>query len=528
MIEESSHPVSRAEHTRKRGSPLAINVGAARVSRCPASTTSRRFETRPDLPGIRTRLIGREDELLALADLLQRDDVALVTVIGPGGVGKTRLTIALADRMREAFRGDIWFIALASMTDPAAMSSTIAFDLGVLDSPEPLVLHRLMNFIRDRQALLVLDNVERLTAAAADLAMLLTRCENLKVLVTSRVPLHLAEEQRFRIAPLPVRRDGEAPGEGDPDRSFAAQLFAQRARMVRTDFRLTDGNAALVETICQRIDGLPLAIELAAARCSTLSLREIRDRLDTRLTLLTHGPRDRPERLSSLRSAIAWSYDLLEPDEQRLLRWLSVFAGGWTLEAAARVIGDPSPAANATLESMAALVDASLVDRSGGIGDTPRFTMLETIREFALGQLETGEELERARTAHAGYFASFGDDNLPNRVGPRDSTIVFTASRPNGPIFAPRWHVSRNRVTKRACFGWPVLWASSGISRIAFAKAGHGWSERWRRPHPRLRPPLWHAQSPHSRCCSGPRVSTTPQWRLPGTTDKWPNELGRV
>ena len=429
MIKKPRHGTSHANQNPGLAGPLPVGevAGSAGVTEqrmlygiakgmLPAARY--RFEIPPDLPRIRTPLIGRDDEMSALEHLLPRDDVPLVTLIGPGGVGKTRLAVDVTDRIRDAFQGQVWSIALASLADPAAMSSTIARKLGIQDFSEPLVLHRLVGFIRDRRALLILDNFERLTAAAGVLAVLLSTCPNLTILVTSRVPLHLSEEQRFQVTPLPVRGDAAGGGKDGHGASLAAQLFAQRARMVRADFALTEENSALVEAICQRIDGLPLAIELAAARCSTLTLTAIRDRLDASLTLLTHGAHDRPERLWSLRNAIAWSHDLLRADEQRLLRWLSVFSGGWTLEAAAAVLGDTSPTANATLDSLTALVESSLVNPSAGTGNSARFTMLETIREYGLAQLEEHGELETVRAAHAAHYVAFGEGNLPNRVAP--------------------------------------------------------------------------------------------------------------
>ena len=304
-----------------------------------------------NLPVPATPFLGREAELAELATLIARDDVRLVTLTGPGGTGKTRLALHAAAAAAEAFPGGVWWVALAPLRDPTLVLESAATALG---ASRDLAEH-----IGDTRLLLLFDNFEHLTAAAADLAPLLATCPNLTVLVTSREPLHLAGEHEYAVDPL-------APNE-------AVELFLARALAARRDF-VANGE---VTQICERLDYLPLAIELAAARVKVLSPGALSERLEQRLPLLAGGARDLPERQRTLRATIEWSHELLTPDEQRLFARLAVFRGGCTLEAAETV-------ADADLDILSSLVDKSLVRVRA---DSGRFWMLETIREFAAERL---------------------------------------------------------------------------------------------------------------------------------------------
>jgi predicted ATPase/DNA-binding CsgD family transcriptional regulator len=357
------------------------------------------------LPVPRTRLIGRETEHAAACLALLDEAVPLLTLTGPGGVGKTRLALAVAHDVADAFTDGIVWVDLAALTDPQQVPDAVMLAIGLGPGAEEPTVERLVRHLQPRQALLLLDNCEHLATGVADLvALILARCPAVQALATSRAPLHIRDEHLFPVEPLAVPGDG-APGDPrDLAAITAVTLFCERARAVRAGFTVTDANAPVIAAICRHLDGLPLALELAAAHLRLLPPDALLAQMP-RLAMLHDGPRDLPMRQRSLRATIAWSYDLLTDDDQRLFRFLAVFAGGWTQEAAMRVSGWP---ADALLAGLLRLRDQHLIREMPGVSDL-RFTMLETLRGFALERLAASGEERTVRDRHAAWFLELVD-----------------------------------------------------------------------------------------------------------------------
>jgi len=353
----------------------------------------------PPVPA--TPLIGREETLDPAAAHL-RDGVRLLTVTGYGGTGKTRFAIELFRRLAPDYPGGAAFISLASVTTAADVLPTVATALAIPEAQGRSALEALATVIGDRRVLLVLDNLEQVLDAAEHIAALLSRCPALQCLATSRAPLKIGAETEFSLPPLEL----PSPGATAPEtigRCPAVALFVQRAQKVKAGFALTDANATVISDICRRLDGLPLAIELAAARVRILDPAALLQRLDQALDLLTSGDRDLPLRQRTLRATISWSYSLLDASEQGLLRRLSCFHEGWTLEAMERVCFPPDERHRA-LDALESLVEKGLVRVVGTLG---RYALLETIRAFSAEQLHAAGEVDATRQAHADYFLDF-------------------------------------------------------------------------------------------------------------------------
>jgi predicted ATPase/DNA-binding SARP family transcriptional activator len=376
----------------------------------PALARPQAAARRVDVPAPAVPLVGRAPELADIGRLLRTEDVRLLTLTGPGGVGKTRLAIEAARSLADDVEDGVAFVPLDSLDDPALVSPTIGRALG-LDKPDELE-----SYLRDRNLLLALDNLEHLLGAAPALGRLLAAAPRLKLLVTSRAPLRLVGEHEFRLAPLPVPEESLPRSPIALLRIPSVALFVQRAQAANRDFSFTGANAAAVAEICSRLEGLPLSLELAAARVKLLAPEALLERLSQRLAVLTAGPRDAPARHGALAATIDWSYDLLDREQQDLFARLAVFAGGFTIEAAEAVCGETRDLLNA----LGALLDNSLLVHAEAAES--RFRMLDTIREYALGRLEEGGGADDARRAHLEYFLGLAETADGELIGPDQRT----------------------------------------------------------------------------------------------------------
>ena len=377
----------------------------------------RTLDARPNnLPLQPTPFIGREQVVTEARTVLAQPEVRLLTLTGPGGMGKTRLGLQLAADLLDQFADGVYVVELAALTDPGLVPTAIGTVLGVEDEGGKMLRERLQEFLREKQLLLVLDNFEQIVDAAPVVAKLLAGCRDLKVLVTSRIRLGLRGERDFDVPSLALPDPQRLPSIDQMTQYDAVRLFVERAVEAKSNFEVTNANAPAVAEICVRLDGLPLAIELAAARVRMLPPQAMLARLKSRLPLLTGGARDLPERHQTLRGAIAWSHELLAADEQALFRRLAVFAGGCTLDAVAAVAAGDELDFD-IFDGLERLVDHSLLRQTEDATGEPRFGMLETIREYGLEQLENTAEADEAHQRHAGFFQEMVEAAEPSFAG---------------------------------------------------------------------------------------------------------------
>lgn len=392
----------RQEHVNERSRSLGAVPLRAHPSTLPLSPTA---------------LIGREQETATLLSLLARLDVRLITLTGTGGVGKTRLALEVARVAVADFSDGAFFVPLASLKHPDQVMQAIAQELGLWEAGGRLLVEHVQDVLRDKHLLLLVDNFEQVIEAGPQLASLLVRCPHLKILVTSRAALHLSFEYEFRVFPLMVPDLRHQYTEEDLRQMASVRLFIERIEPYLPTLQLTQDDLRTISEICAQLDGLPLAIELAAARIKLLPLQALLKRLSRRLTILTNGARDLPGRQQTLRNTIQWSYDLLDRNEQRLFRLLSIFVGGCTVEAAAAAMGTLDQLEDTgisqdgnVLDICASLVEKHLIQQTMWQGEEPRFLMLETIREYGLERLQADGELPVVQHAHATYYLQFAVD----------------------------------------------------------------------------------------------------------------------
>ncbi len=447
-----------------------------------------------NLPPQLTSFIGRKREIAEVRQLL--DITRLLTLIGTGGSGKTRLLLQVGFELIEQFKDGVCFVALAPISEPMLVATTIAQSLGVKEEGEQLLVDSLKAYLRDKEMLLLLDNFEQVVSAGPLVTDLLITCPYLKIIVTSRQALRLYGEHEYQVPPLSVP-DPEAPhAVKDISQCEAVQLFVQRARSVKADFTLTEANAPHVTDICIRLDGLPLAIELASARIRILPPQAMLARLGSSLRLLTGGASNLPSRQQTLRNAIAWSYDLLDDDERALFRRMAVFVGGCTLEAAESIL-DPEEQTIQSLplnevkgpkldlersegskiqnilDGIASLVDKSLLRQVEGPDGDPRFLMLETIREYAAERLAESGEQDGLQRQHAGYFLELVETAEPQMRGPRQVEWLDRLEREHDNLRAAlRWSITGHETET-------ALRISAALLRFWFVRGYHSEGRQW-------------------------------------------------
>ena len=414
-LETGAAPGSEAE----TASFAAIAPGASPAPAAPQSPPT-------NIPSRLPAIVGREREVEEVAGLLRAPGVRLVTLTGPGGTGKTRLALEAARALLPEYRDGVFAVDLGQLADPSLVAAHIGQALGLAEAGATPMGELLARHLREREQLLLLDSFEHLLAAAPLVAELLGAAPGLKVLATSRAPLHLRDEREYAVEPLEVPAFASLPPLEELERNGAVALFVERAREAKPSFELTAENARAVVAISRRLDGLPLAIELAAARVKLFAPGALLGKLEHRLKLLTGGARDLPERQQTMRGAVAWSYDLLDAGERELLCRLAVFAGGCDYEAAELVCGT---AGLDVLDGIASLVDKSLLrQREQGDGET-RFRMLDLVREFTLEQLEAAGWAESARGEHARYFLRMAEESQPRVRGSEQAAALGRLAR---------------------------------------------------------------------------------------------------
>src|SRR6266487_2895498 len=434
------------------------------------------LDTHPNnLPIQPTLFIGREQEVEACEQLLEREEVRLLTLTGPGGIGKTRMALQVAAELSEIFPDGLYFVNLAPLRDAEFVVSTIAQVLDIKELAEQSLLDLLKVFLREKQLLLLLDNFEQVVSAAVQVAELLAACLQLKVLVTSRMVLHVQAEHEFAVPPLSMADPRHLPDVVALSQYEALALFIQRAQASRPEFQLTKANARAIAEICQHLDGLPLAIELAAARIKLLPPQALLARLTPRLTVLISRARDVPERQQSLRQTIEWSYQLLDAEQQRLFRRLTVFAGGCTLQAIEAISATLDGEAGRVFEGVASLLDQSLLQQTEQGGEEARLVMLETIREYGLEVLEALGEMEKTRRAHAAYYLELAEEGEPELVIPGQAMWWKRLEREHDNLRAAlQWLTEQERTAHER----EMAFRLGGALLRYWEVRGH-WSEGW-------------------------------------------------
>jgi predicted ATPase/class 3 adenylate cyclase len=407
----------------------------------------RTLDARPNnLPSQLTSFVGREEEIAEVRSLLER--TRLLTLTGAGGTGKTRLALQVATEVLLEFADGAFFADLSSVTDPALVPSALADALGVREVPGRLILDVVKDHLRERQLLLVVDNFEQVTEASPTIEDLLTAAPGLKLIVTSREVLSVRGEQEFAVPPLEPPDPRNLPDLAALRRVDAVRLFTERAAAATPRFQVTEENAPAVAEITARLDGLPLAIELAATRTKVLTPQQMLPRLEERLSLLTSGARTLPERQRTLRGAIAWSHDLLEETERALFARLSIFTGGWSLEAAEAVC-EPERLGLDLLDGLSSLVDKSLIRRADPAPGDARFSMLETIREYGLERLRADNDLDPLRQRHAEYFLGLALEAEPHLTASDQGPWLDRCDREHANLRAGlRWAVETGRADR--------------------------------------------------------------------------------